>query len=471
MEHRACVSEEGRSLAAAYHPLPALECGAGVPYPLGMKKALERLLEVIYHEAETVSRLKRYALTLLRGLYHVAQKSWEDSLAQRAAALSFFTVLDLFPILVLILFGLTRNPLFKDQLNRARQFLVEQLVTPASGRMVEDLFDALGEHLDLIGSSFAGVAALVFLILVGTTLLILVEKSVNEIWRAPRLTGSFLSRMAVLWAVLTLLPLVVAGSLAVESRFAPVLSGILPEGVARVGLSFAVSCLGFWVLFILLPKTRVRALPSLAAALLSATLWEVAKQGLSLYVKEVLARSLFTKVYGSLYLIPIGLVWIYYSWLIFLFGVQCAYVFQEFHALQLNARKRWLLGKGFVPLSTRVALAFLKRLTQQFVKGECPTPVTDLVAELQLHPEETLMWVKALESKGFVMSTGDGALTLTKPAEQIALGELVSLYEETFLKSLGEGGDVLAGVPGEREVLLDPGRTLADLAGGRVMAD
>lgn len=425
---------------------------------------LERIRKLILHEAAAVSRLKRSALTVLRGLYHVGQKSWDDSLAQRAAALSFFTVLDLFPILVLVLFGLTRNPLFKDQLNHAKQFLVNQFVTPASTQVVEDLFLALGEHLDLLGSSLAGIAALAFLILVGTTLLVLVEKSVNEIWRAPRLTGSFFRRVVLLWVILTLLPLVVAGSLAVQARVAPVLSEILPESVARISVSFAVSCLGFWALFAWMPKTRVRALPSLAAALLTAALWEVAKQGLSFYVKKVLVRSLFSKIYGSLYLIPIGLGWIYYSWLIFLFGVQCAYVFQEYQALQTSAQKRWILGKGFVPLSGRVALAFLHRLVQRFGRGECPAPLAELVAELQLHPEESLRWVTALEGRGFVVTTEDGTITLAKPAERVTVREVAQLYEETFLKALGADGGPLAGVPGETEALLDATQTLADLA-------
>lgn len=427
-----------------------------------MAGLLERIHEIVLHEAAAMSRLRRLGLTALRVLYHIGLKSWEDALTQRAAALSFFTVMDLFPILVLLLFGLTRSPIFRDELNRARQVLVDQFVTPASAQMVEDLFQTLGKHMDLLGSGAAGIAALAFLVLVGTTLLVLVEKSVNEIWRAPRLTGSFLSRVAILLVMLTLLPIFVTGFLAVQSRFAPMLSGIFPEGVTRIGFSLFVSTMGFWALFAWVPQARVRALSSLVAAFLTATFWEMAKQGLTLYVHGVFARSLFSKIYGSLYLVPIGLAWIYYSWFLFLFGVQCAYVFQEYPALQSSARQRWLLGKGFVPLSARVALAFLRIVAQKFDRGGGPTLLADLVSELQLHPDEALLWSNALERSGLVVRTGGGALTLAKPADRITLGDVSGLYEETFLKSLGEGGGPLADVPEDGEISASPGRTLAE---------
>ena len=76
----------------------------------------DRIRDLIFLETHPLPKFKRPALTLLRFAYHIIAKAWQDAVARRAAALSFFTVLYLLPLSVLVLFGLSRSPLFRDQM-------------------------------------------------------------------------------------------------------------------------------------------------------------------------------------------------------------------------------------------------------------------------------------------------------------------------------------------------------------------
>ena len=313
----------------------------------------DRIRKIVLEEVQQVSRFKDVLRFWLGLFYHVAQKAWEDSFAQRAAALAFFTLLNFLPIVGILLFVLSHSPIFKENMASVERVLVEQLVTPAARQVVIDLFASISKNLYVLGSGASGVLAILILLFLGTSLLRMVERSLNEIFRSPDAKGAILSRTIYLWAAVTLLPVFLGLSFALSRHVRHALGGAL--AVFQYLLPYGVTFAGFILLYRFIPKARVKMKAVLIAALFSSILWETAKLGLSAYVQEVFSRSPVSRLYGSLALIPIGMVWIYYSWIIVLLGAELAYVLHNFEQMQVEARKRWRLGKGFVPLSRQVA--------------------------------------------------------------------------------------------------------------------
>ena len=74
----------------------------------------------------------------------------------------------------------------------------------------------------------------------------------------------------------------------------------------------------FALIYMVLPNRRNRFLPSLPGAVLAAVGWQGFSQVFSLYVDQMVTR--YTNIYGSVYTVALGLLWIYCCMCILLFG-------------------------------------------------------------------------------------------------------------------------------------------------------
>jgi membrane protein len=95
----------------------------------------------------------------------------------------------------------------------------------------------------------------------------------------------------------------------------------------------------------------------------------------SLYVSRVVTNS---KIYGSLGLVPVFMIGLYFSWAILLFGAQVAYAFQNRQAylqdkLVENVNQR---GREFI------ALRLMTCIGQRFQRCLPPVTVQEISAEL-----------------------------------------------------------------------------------------
>ncbi len=85
-----------------------------------------------------------------------------------------------------------------------------------------------------------------------------------------------------------------------------------------------------WLLFALIyqlvPNTKVRFGAALVGGIVGGSLWHLNNFFGFLYVSRVVTNS---KIYGSLGLVPVFMVGLYFSWVILLFGAQVAYAWQN----------------------------------------------------------------------------------------------------------------------------------------------
>jgi membrane protein len=94
-----------------------------------------------------------------------------------------------------------------------------------------------------------------------------------------------------------------------------------------------------------------------------------------LYVSRVVSYS---KIYGSLGLVPVFMVGLYFGWLILLFGSQVAYAYQN--------RASYVEEKQLEHVNQRgrefVALRLMTCVGQRFVRGEPPPGVVEMGKQL-----------------------------------------------------------------------------------------
>ena len=150
----------------------------------------------------------------------------------------------------------------------------------------------------------------------------------------------------------------------------PFIGGLLYEF-----LPFVFLWLAFALVYLLVPNTKVRFGAALAGGIVGGSLWHLNNLFGSLYVSRVVTNS---KIYGSLGLVPVFMIGIYFSWVILLFGAQVAYAFQNRRAylqdkLADNVNQR---GREFI------ALRLMTCIGQRFQHCLPPVTVQEISAEL-----------------------------------------------------------------------------------------
>jgi membrane protein len=173
-----------------------------------------------------------------------------------------------------------------------------------------------------------GMAALVF---IAISMLSRIEETFNDIWGVTR-GRNWLLRIVLYWTTITLGPLllVAATGLAGGSHLQTTKNFI--SQTPFVGnlifkfLPLAVLWLTFALVYQLVPNTKVRFSAALTGGIISGSLWHLNNVFGFLYVSRVVTNS---KIYGSLALVPVFMIGLYFSWVILLFGAQVAYAFQN----------------------------------------------------------------------------------------------------------------------------------------------
>jgi membrane protein len=168
------------------------------------------------------------------------------------------------------------------------------------------------------------------LVVVALMLIHNIDKTINRIFRIkkrPRLIISF----SIYWMVLTFGPILLGASIAVSSYILSLSSlaeGYTP-GLSSVLLAltpYLFSILAFFLLYLVVPNTKVQYRHALVGAAMASLLFELLKEGFGLYITHFPS---YQAIYGALALVPILFLWIYLVWLVVLLGAELTALLQE----------------------------------------------------------------------------------------------------------------------------------------------
>jgi len=286
---------------------------------------------------------------------HVWKNFKEDRCFDEAASLCYTSLLALVPLLAVVFVVVAAFPVFSEWSERLQQLLLDNLV-PTAGKQIGA---GIGSFLSSVSSlTLPGTIALIITALI---LMFRIEVAFNRIWRVER-SRSFLNRIIMYWAVLTLAPLLIGGAVVFSTQNLFSDRGLLdlvPPGLYRVGLVL-ITTLVFTLIFLLVPNCRVRLRAALAGAVLSAFLFELAKLGFVAWV----SNANYAVLYGALATVPIFLVWLYLVWVVVLLGASLAASLTSFRTGNL-ALADWPKGADF-----QLAYRILGHLWEAQTRGE-----------------------------------------------------------------------------------------------------
>jgi len=244
---------------------------------------------------------------------------------QHAAALAFYTLFSLAPLMILLI-TIIGAVLGEEAARGELAARISELVGPRAAEVVEDA--VRGSRLDesgLLPTLLGGGALLVG----ATTVFAQLQSSLNEFWGVaarPSRSGLVVyvtARLASLGLVLViglllLIALVISTAIAAMLQFAghwmPVPAPIVTA--LDVMISMAGATLLFGMVFKILPDVHLRWPDVWLGAFVTALFFVVGRIGISLYLTHTAPDS----AYGAAGSLVILLLWVYYSSLILFFG-------------------------------------------------------------------------------------------------------------------------------------------------------
>lgn len=259
-------------------------------------------------------------------LKQTANDWMEDKAPRLGAALAFYSVLSLAPLLVIIL--AIAGALFGEE--AARGEIVAQfrgMVGVSGAEAIEDLIIHSQHSEDGIIAATLGAIALLF---GASGVFGELQDSLNTIWDvktkpgrgiARMLRERFLSFAMVLGtAFLLIVSLVISATLAGLAKY---MSDSLQEfdsiwSLAEMSVSFAVITVLFALIFKMVPDVQIGWKDTWVGATVTAVLFTVGKSLLGLY----LGRSGIASTYGAAGSLVVLVIWIYYSAQILYFGAE-----------------------------------------------------------------------------------------------------------------------------------------------------
>jgi membrane protein len=254
----------------------------------------------------------------------------DDDVMSLAAAVSYYTVFSLPPLLVILL-AIAGSIYGADAVQEALFGQVSSTAGPDAAAAVRDMIANASTMGDSPWSKVAGIAALVF---GASGAFAQLQASLNRAWEVEGkegrtgIMGILIKRVLSFGMVLTIAFLLLVSlvtSTVISAVGGMILGDSLPVllELANFVASFSISTLLFGALFVVLPDTRVAWRDVWVGAVFTSVLFGIGKTLIGLYVGRAEPGSAFGAA-GSLALV---LVWVYYSALIVLVGAEFTQVF------------------------------------------------------------------------------------------------------------------------------------------------
>jgi membrane protein len=378
----------------------------------------ERMLGAQKHGA-TRKRV-HYPTYVVRVLLQVVRKWRRDRAPQLAAALSFSTALSIVPFLAAGMALVHASGAIEIE-QTLLEFLADQIAPVGRSEVVLHL----REWTSNARFSTAGLIGVATLLVLGYITITRAERIFSDIWRSGK-KRKMGQRFVVFYALITLVPALFGVSLYVAAR-----SGLTQGPLGWLG-ALAATCVGFTMVNKLLPTAVVRWRSALAAGLVTALLFELAKFAFSAYVVHV-AFARYMGIYGPLALLPILLLWVYYTWLVVLLGAEVAYALQHLPELELYDRRGERVEDDmFTRVNGLVASRFMTAIVAGWRQGR-PSTRDLLTRRFDLAPEAAQRVLGRLRDAGLVvevMFEDEVAYLPGKPPAEVTLADVFAAFRD-----------------------------------------
>jgi membrane protein len=339
---------------------------------------------------------------------------YEERGLQTAGSLTYTTLLSLVPLFTVALAVATAFPVFDETIGALQLFLLENFLPDARG------IDTIAEQITSFTQNAGRLTAigLGFFIVTAVLLMMTIDVSLNRLFRVQRQRPP-LQQVLMYWAVLTLGPVLIGGSLsmtsfAVGASFGYLKLGYVADAVLRV-LPFVFTCAALTLLYAVVPNRHVAPRDALIGGIVAGVAFEIAKRGFAIYLARF---PTYTLIYGAFATIPIFLLWLYLSWVVVLAGATLTAMLPAYRF----AEGKPIPGRDFMD-----ALAVLSVLARAQGKGGAAR-LRQISNQLRVMPHRCEAALERAARLGWTARTEKDGWVLARDADTLRVADLYRAF-------------------------------------------
>lgn len=234
-----------------------------------------------------------------------------------AASLSFYTIFTIIPLLLIMLTLLTSLPSFAEHYESIKIFIFSNLM-PVNSEAIMGYIDGF-----LKNSAKMGVIGLVMMLVASLLFFKNFEYIANKIFHAqPR---TLWESITTYWTLLTLTPLALGVSFYITGYIATLMaSNTLTSGFNILPLLPYVIIWGlFFLIFQIAANAKINPKASAISSFIISIVFSISKNA---FIYYVFLNKAYSTMYGSFAIIMFLFLWIYASWIIFIYGLKLCYI-------------------------------------------------------------------------------------------------------------------------------------------------
>ena len=344
------------------------------------------------------------SLPAFKGLYYktlkviiIAIKGFDkDKCPMRAASLSFFSLLSTVPILGLafaIAAGFGFEETLKDVLSENLQILEEQAleespgeIDPADRLTILDRIETLAENtIEETKEGIIAVTGIIFLFYIVIQLMHNIEDALNAIWGIKK-HRSFVRKLTDYITITLIAPILIFLSSSITVYIRSQLMTLAEEteitDLIDPFLSIIFQLIPYtliWILltmiYMILPNTKVNFKSAIIAGIFAGTLYQLTQWA---YITFQIGVARYGAIYGTFAALPLFMIWMQVSWLIFLYGAEISFAIQNIN--KYKADKEY---EELAPYHKKlISLLITHHIVKRFERGDHPYTSDELSKKL-----------------------------------------------------------------------------------------
>ncbi len=412
---------------------------------------------------------RRFVTGALRMGHALARAMVDGQLTLQAMSLVYTTLLSLVPLMAVSFSVLKSFGVHHQALPLLGQFL-----SPLGAQQSEDAARRIVVLVETIDVGLLGAIGLGTLIYTGLSLLHKIEHSINAIWcvATPRRLGQRFTNYLSVVVVGPLLFGISVGltALVLNAASARGLLEIQPFGILVLWGTRLFPYLLVWAAFSFIyafvPNVPVTFRAAALGGLVAGVLWQTSGLAFGAFIAT---SANYAKIYSSLSIMILALIWLYTSWLILLIGAQIAYFIQSPRRYLLHPPVPIVLSNR---LRERLALSMMLLIARGHHENRPPWTVSGLADHLDLPAQIVQKVIELLHAEAWIVQTSDD------PGGWLPARDIATIQVNELIRSIRRAGErglpprTAEPIPAEVDRVMETCREATDASlGGMTLGD
>ena len=238
---------------------------------------------------------------------------FDDRLGHYASSLSWSTLFSIIPLLVILLFILTKMPFFDSMYSQIEALIFSNLM-PTNSESIKTYISTFMQNSDklgYVGAFYVTFAAIMFFKNY--------DYIVNDIFSSP--SRSLWQAIKTYLFLVIIIPILLVSSFFLSSFLQSYLDKTEVTSVIHlyIVLPYFIIWMVFYVAYQLSANIPIERSAAMISSFIASLIWYLSKSAFIFYVVH---NKTYTSIYGSISTLLFFFLWIYISWAIFIHGLK-----------------------------------------------------------------------------------------------------------------------------------------------------